>query len=184
MAFHFSKRRLRPQEEEIHGELNIVPYLDILMNLIIFMLLSMTGLVSYGVLNVSAPKYASGGAAVSEGEDPTKPKLLLTVLVSEKGFFIAGAGTVLGGEGGEQTEGQQPADGQGKPTIPRRADGSYDYSALTAKMLEIKKVFPEESKIILGADAAIPYEILVATMDACREHAGQMLFFDVSLTVM
>ncbi|HCF61012.1 MAG TPA: biopolymer transporter ExbD [Myxococcales bacterium] len=183
MAFHFSKRRLRPQLDENSGDLNLVPYLDILMNLIIFMLLSMTGLVSYGVLNVSSPKYASGGAASSEGEDPTKPKLLLTVLVSERGFFIAGAGTVLGGEGGEQA-GEPPADDQGKPTIPRGADGSYDYATLTAKMLEIKKAFPEESKVILGADPAVPYETLVATMDACREHAGQMLFFDVSLTVM
>lgn len=184
MAFHFSKRRLRPQEEEIHGELNIVPYLDILMNLIIFMLLSMTGLVSYGVLNVSAPKYAPVGAASSSAEDPTKPKLLLTVLVSEKGFFVAGTGGVLGGEQeGENAEPKPDEGQQGQPTIPLK-NGEYDYAALTAKMIEIKKAFPEESKIILGADARIPYEILVNTMDSCREHAGQMLFFDVSLTVM
>ena len=44
MAFYFSRRKLKPREEEEMGELNIVPYLDILMNLIIFMLLSMTGL--------------------------------------------------------------------------------------------------------------------------------------------
>ena len=36
---YVSKRRFRPKEEEVKGELNIVPYLDILMNLIIFMLL-------------------------------------------------------------------------------------------------------------------------------------------------
>ena len=183
MAFHFSKRRLRPQEEEIHGELNIVPYLDILMNLIIFMLLSMTGLVSFGVLNVSAPKYAPAGAASAGAEDPTKPKLLLTVLVSDKGFFVAGTGGVLGGEPTGE-EGQEPKqEGPGQPTVPLK-NGEYDYPTLTAKMLEIKKAFPAESKIILGADARVPYEVLVRTMDSCREHAGQMLFFDVSLTVM
>lgn len=182
MAFHFSKRRLRPKEEEDSGELNIVPYLDIMMNLIMFMLLSMTGLVSYGVLNVAAPKYGGAPTAGTTGEDPTKPKLLLTVLVSPKGFFVAGTGGVLGGGTDPQTP---PADGaEAPPTVPLKADGAYDYPGLTGKMLEIKKAFPEESKVILGADAKIPYDVLVKTMDACREHAGQMLFFDVSLTVM
>jgi biopolymer transport protein ExbD len=177
MAFHLSRRKLRPREREETGELNIVPYLDILMNLIMFMLLSMTGLVSFGVLNVSAPKYTAG-AAVGGGEDPDKPKLLLTVLVSDKGFFVAGSGTVLGGEAPPQ------ANGEGQPTIAKKSDGEFDFPALTAKLVEIKKAFPEESKIILGADAHIPYETLVRTMDACREKDGQMLFFDVSLTVM
>jgi biopolymer transport protein ExbD len=177
MAFHFSKRKLRPREGEETGELNIVPYLDIMMNLIMFMLLSMTGLVSFGVLNVSAPKYSAGAAAASSPDEANKPKLLLTVLISEKGFFVAGSGGVLPGDTGQ-------ASSDGAPTIPRLASGEYDYAALTAKMVEIKKAFPEESKIILGADAKISYEILVKTMDHCREHGGQMLFFDVSLTVM
>jgi biopolymer transport protein ExbD len=180
MAFHFSKRRLRPREEDIVGELNIVPYLDIMMNLIMFMLLSMTGFLSYGVLNVSAPKYTGGVAG--GGDEAQAPKLLLTVLVSEKGFFVAGANTVLGSDAGQQA---QAADGaQGQPTIPKAPNGEYDYAALSAKMVQIKDAFPDESKIILGADARIPYETLVKTMDACREHAGRMLFFDVSLTVM
>jgi len=105
------------------------------------------------------------------------------VLVSEKGFFIAGAGGVLG----ETTA----ADGSGAPTIPKRPNGEYDFAALTAKMTEIKKAFPEESKTILGADAKVTYEILVRTMDACRENPmvqvegkPMTLFFDVSLTVM
>ncbi len=185
MAFHFSRRKLRPREEESGvGELNIVPYLDIMMNLIMFMLLSMTGLVTFGVLNVSAPKYASGPTATQANEDK-KVKLLLTVLVSEKGFFIAGEGGVLPGEAAPV------ASSEGQPTIPRTSNGEYNYSALTAKMVEIKRAFPDESKVILGADATIPYEVLVQTMDACRENDGrtvegkpEALFFDVSLTVM
>ena len=39
MAFFYSKRKLRAREREEGQELNIVPYLDILMNLIMFMLL-------------------------------------------------------------------------------------------------------------------------------------------------
>src|SRR6516165_1173859 len=93
MAFYFSRRKLRPKEEQEGAELNIVPYLDILMNLIIFMLLSMTGLAAFGILNVSAPNY--GGPTAGVADNPDAPKLLLTVLVSKKGFFVAGAGAVL-----------------------------------------------------------------------------------------
>src|SRR4029077_11484388 len=95
MAFYFSKRKIRPKEDEETGELNIVPYLDILMNLIIFMLLSMTGLATFGILNVNAPNYGvCGAAANAEGEKP----LLLTVAISKQGFFIAASGGVLPGE--------------------------------------------------------------------------------------
>ncbi len=184
MAFHFSKRKLRPKEHEEMGELNIVPYLDIMMNLIMFMLLSMTGLMSFGVLNVSAPKYAAGGPPASATGEPDKPKLLLTVLVSEKGFYVAGSGGVLPGDTGTANQ-------DGAPTIPKKPNGDFDFAALTAKMTDIKKAFPDESKAILGADPKIPYETLVRTMDAVRENPGQLiegkpmtLFFDVSLTVM
>lgn len=173
-----SKRR-RHKEEEIKGELNIVPYLDILMNLIIFMLLSMTGLVSYGVLNVAAPRYGGGSAGAVAGQSD-KPKLLLTVLISEKGFFVAGAGAVLG----DGQESAQSEEDKAKPTIPRLPNGDYDFAMLSAKIREIKNAFPEETKIILGADPLIRYELLVETMDTCREHRGKELFSDVSLTVM
>src|SRR3954469_24292002 len=112
MAFYFSKRKLRPAEEEEDGELNIVPYLDIMMNLIMFMLLSMTGLAAFGILNVNAPSY--GGPSAAVGDSPEQPKLLLSVLISKKGYFIAGAGAVLGQEA---TPGGDAAAGvAGEPT--------------------------------------------------------------------
>src|SRR5262249_1957044 len=180
MAFYFSKRKLRLAEAEF-GELNIVPYLDILMNLIIFMLLSMTGLAMYGILNVNAPNYGGATATSSEGA----PKLLLSVLISKKGFFVAGTGAVLG----QQVEGQQQptSSTEGAPTIPRKPDGSFDFAALNAKMVEIKKEFPNESKVIIGAEGEIAYETLIQTMDAIRETLGKerkILFSDVTLAAM
>src|SRR5262245_12654341 len=131
MAFYFSRRKLRPSEEEEVGELNIVPYLDILMNLIIFMLLSMTGLVTFGILNVNAPSY--GGAPGGDGSE--QQRLLLTVGIAGNGFYVAAIGAVLG----QDTPGGQVTPGQGEPTIPRLSDGSYDYRTLNMKMVEIKK---------------------------------------------
>ena len=176
MAFHFSRRKIKPKEEEESGELNIVPYLDILMNLIIFMLLSMAGLATFGMLNVNAPTY---GGASSGGGDNEKPPLTLTVAVAKAGFFIAATGGVLPG----QPEGAAAAaPGEGAPTIPRKADGTYDYDALTAKMMEIKATFPTESKVIIAAEADTDYESLVATMDAPRETPDRKLLFpDVTL---
>jgi biopolymer transport protein ExbD len=172
MAF-FSRRKLKPMAEEVGGELNIVPYLDILMNLIIFMLLSMAGLATFGMLNVNAPTYGGGGGGNSE----EKPPLTLTVAIAKTGFFIAAAGGVLPG----QTE-PSAAPGEGAPTIARRGDGTYDYDALTAKMMEIKASFPTESKLILAAEANTEYEVLVSTMDATRETKDRKLLFpDVTL---
>jgi biopolymer transport protein TolR len=169
MAFYFSRRKLKPREEEETGELNIVPYLDILMNLIIFMLLSITGLVSFGILNVSAPNY--GGPTTSVAPDnPDQPKLTLSVLISKKGHFVNSENAILG-------EGSAP-------TIPVKDDGTYDYTALSETMLKIKEAFPSETKVIIAADADVQYEALVATMDACRETQGpnrRILFPDVTL---
>jgi biopolymer transport protein ExbD len=180
MAFYFSKRRLRLGEVEA-GELNIVPYLDILMNLIIFMLLSMTGLAVFGILNVSAPNY---GAATAGNSPEGAPKLLLSVLISNRGYFVAGAGAVLG----QQGEGQPATSStEGAPTIPKKPDGSFDLVALNDKMIEIKKAFPNETKVIIGAEADIAYEILIQTMDAIRETLGKdrkILFSDVTLAAM
>ncbi len=168
-------------EELDFGELNIVPYLDILMNLIIFMLLSMTGLAVFGILNVNAPNYGGPAAAMP---DPNAPKLLLSVLISKKGFFVAATGAVLG----QQTEGQSPSPGtEGAPTIPRKPDGSFDFPSLNAKMIEVKKAFPNETKVIIGAEGEIPYESLIQTMDAIRETFGKerkILFSDVTLAAM
>ena len=71
MAFFYSKRKLRTRGREEGQELNIVPYLDILMNLIMFMLLSITGLSAFGILNVNAPNYGGPSTQMTdEGDIP------------------------------------------------------------------------------------------------------------------
>ena len=174
------RRRIR--EEEHQGELNIVPYLDVVVNLVMFMLLSMTGLITLGVLNVSAPKI--GGEAAAAASD--QPKLLLTVAIGRAGFFVAGAGGVLGKEP-EKPDATRP------PTIPLRPDGRYDYAALGEQMKKIKEQFPNETAVILSADPDVLYDVLIQTMDACREAAVKTadgkterkpLFFDVSLSLV
>jgi hypothetical protein len=105
--------------------------------------------------------------------------------VGKQGFYIAGAGGVLGADASS-------ADTTRPPTIPLR-DGKYDYAALTEQMKVIKAQFPSETQLILSADADVVYEVLVQTMDACREYVSKLpgggserkpLFFDVSLSLV
>jgi biopolymer transport protein ExbD len=110
------------------------------------------------------------------------------VAISKNGFYIAGAGGVLGGPADAAT-----VDATQPPTVPLRADGKHDYEALTEQMKKIKERYPTETNLILSADAEIPYEVLIQTMDACREAKVKSadgtvdrrpLFFDVSLSLI
>jgi biopolymer transport protein ExbD len=172
----------RIHQEDDFGELNIVPYLDVVVNLVMFMLLSLTGLISLGVLNVSAPKI--GGETVAAASE-AGPKLLLTVGIGRQGFYVAGAGGVLGSDA-NATDTARP------PTIPLK-DGKYDYAELTQQLGRIKQQYPSETQVILSADPDILYDTLIQTMDACREQVvknpdgssdRKPLFFDVSLSLI
>jgi biopolymer transport protein TolR len=160
-------RRMRDHVEEIEeeaGELNLVPYMDIVTNIIIFLLASMINQVSLANINVTVPSISSGAGSTDEPDVPPKPPLNLTVSVGASGFTVAASGGVL-------------------PIIPKLPKGQYDYVALTAKLKEIKAA-PDnatETKANFSADATIPYDIVVATLDAMRiTEEGKVLFPDIS----
>jgi len=159
-------RRMRDHHDELEeetGEINLVPYMDIVTNIIIFLLASVVNQVSLGNINVSVPTLASGASA-ADPEVPPKPPLNLTVSVGATGFTVAASGGVL-------------------PVIPKLPNGQYDYNGLTAKLVEIKSApdNAEETKANFNADGSIPYDIVVATLDAMRQNdAGKVLFPDVA----
>jgi biopolymer transport protein TolR len=158
---------MRDHVEEIEdeaGELNLVPYMDIVTNIIIFLLASMINQVSLANINVSVPSISGGGPTNLPDEPPPKPPLNLTVSVGATGFIVAAAGGVL-------------------PIVVKLPNGQYDYKSLTAKLKEIKSA-PDnaaETKANFSADAAISYDIVVATLDAMRiTEEGKILFPDVA----
>ncbi len=115
-------RRMRDHVEEIEeeaGELNLVPFMDIVTNIIIFLLASVVNQVALGNINVSVPTIGSGGASSEDTPPPEKPPLNLTVSVGASGFTVAASGGVL-------------------PLIPKMSNGQYDYKKLTDKLKEIK----------------------------------------------
>lgn len=168
------------------GELNIVPYLDIMINLIMFMLVAQTTVVSLGMIDVTAPTYASldsGGAPPPE-EENTRKLQRLTVGVAGNGFYIAAVGGILPDETADSATEQVTADSVSTrpPTIPLLADGAYDFRALARKMRGIKDVFPDTQAVYVAANDNVPYEVIVATLDATREDKKGSLFPAVAFT--
>src|SRR5262245_31236102 len=88
-------RRLKTENEEAEeetGEINLVPYMDIVTNIIIFLLAVSLQAVPLGNVNVSSPTIGQGSSA---SENPDKPPLNLTVTLAQNGFIIAGSGAVI-----------------------------------------------------------------------------------------
>ena len=194
MAKKPSERRNFKDEDM---ELNLTPMMNLIAILIPVLLVS-TVFIEIAVVNVSAP--AIGPSSEDEPQDkPDKPPLNLTVTVTDKGYTVAGSGTVLGGQEGESG-----------PTIPlqdktvsckkyigtvppprsknrdrgiclakKGADGTqedtlksfwvYDTEALTQKLIEIKDAFPDERRMIIAAEPDTEFEAITDVMDAGRE---------------
>ena len=156
-------RRLKNEHEEAeeeNGEINLVPYMDIVTNIIIFLLASVVQQVPLGNINVSSPTIGGAGAAAET--EPETPPLNLTVTLAANGFIVAGSGAVI-------------------PPIPKLPNGQYDFDGLNNKLIEIKKeIAGTETKATFNADSYIPYELVVKTLDAMREDKqGKALFPDI-----
>lgn len=157
-------RRMREHNEELDeevGEINLVPYMDIVTNIIIFLLASVANQIPLGNINISSPTISSGGGGAADQDKPEKQPLNLTVTVGASGFLIAASGGQL-------------------PGVPKLPNGKYDFKELTNKLAEIKKEYSDETKATFNADSTVPYDLVVETLDAMRENTdGKPLFPDV-----
>lgn len=178
----FKLRKVRALGEELSeesGELNLVPYLDIIMNIIMFLLATVTFAASMGNINLTLPTAAPLTTLHSPEQKPPRPELNLTVSISDRGFTIATSGAVLYQgfqfvpEGLSQTTRELP-------TLPLNG-GQYDFAALTRALGQIKDHYPDEDRAVITASPQISYELLVNTMDAMRESGGRVLFPGVLL---
>jgi biopolymer transport protein ExbD len=170
-------RKIREHGEEMAeegGELNLIPYLDIVTNVIMFMLATTTFAAALGDINVSSPTTTNAVASVDTPPPEPKNELNLTVSISDKGFTIAASGAVLYQGFSFDAAGNlvQPAN-MVIPTIPKKSNGEFDFDLLNSKMMEIKKAptAAGETKVIVNANPNIIYETVVQVLDACRGKA-------------
>lgn len=161
-------KELSPDEEG--GELNIVPFLDIIMNVLMFVLATVS-VTFTATFDTAPPK--RGGA----GRPPSSPSLNLTVLVVPDGFSIKARGGNVG----------PGCSDVGGGLAVQRVKGDYDYAGLTqcAKKLKgLSEDFKGESQVALSANPEIPYQVIVSAIDALRRtEDGEELFPDVAFGV-
>lgn len=159
-------RDLDPSEQG--GELNIVPFLDIVVNVMLFLLATTTAAIAVAQVEVELPATCATGC-----QRPPR-SLNLSVTVAEEGVFVSG-------EGAHLAPGCADTTSRAVVTVPRTARGQ-DFAGLRDCLRAVHRRFPEEDSLILTADPLVPYEDVVQAMDAARGDAHEPWFSRVRLS--
>jgi biopolymer transport protein TolR len=169
----YIRRRTRvhdPDPSELSGELNIVPFLDIVVNLIMFLLATSEAVLAIVQIEAQLPQLSSGGKSSGKQEQG----LNLNVTLTDGGIIVTGSG-------GKLAPGCEEVSSGRVMTVPKKGT-DYDWAALTDCANKIKARFADEKDVIVGADPMIHYEYVVAAMDALRGDKTKELFPKVLLS--
>jgi len=182
------------QEEIESGELNLIPYLDIVTNLMLFLLFSISAGIVFTEIDTALPDKAPAATAAQPNpqQNPDDQPLKLVVSITRDRMMLW---SISGLEGTlTQPKGTWPRTGQNGQSC----DGNYmcesnsciaqkcvqgkdvalpvfDYHGLSNALFEIanrryngKQRKQETYQVILMADGAIPYSTIASTMAAIR----------------
>jgi biopolymer transport protein TolR len=159
---------------EIVGELNIIPFLDIVVNLIMFLLATSEFVLLISQIQSDLPRIARGR---SKSTQDVQTPLNLNVTVTDAGVLVSGSG-------GKLAPGCTSIDPAGSRSLTVGRKGKdYDWPALTECVLKIKAQFKDEDTVTVSADPQVQYEQIVAAMDAVRSKGQQELFPNVLVSV-
>ncbi len=163
-------KELSPDEEG--GELNIVPFLDIVVNILIFVLATVA-------VTFTASIETNPPAAKSTGTRAEIASQALNLSV-----FIVSEGFSLKASGGNIAPGcQTPGAGI---TIPK-VGGNYDFAGLTECAARLKAASPDfadETQATLAANPGVEFQTVVSVMDALRNaNGGEALFENIQFGV-
>ena len=132
-------RSLLIRRERKPAELLLVPMIDIFTVLVTFLL--MTAVFSrIAIMQIDLPSSAA--------PKPSEPKFRLEIIIRQDGFDLSDGKEAIG-------------------TIPK-VGGAYDLSALTARVLDVKREHPTSEDASVLAEPKVPYDDIVQTMDAIR----------------
>ena len=129
------------------GELNLTPYLDVVMNLVVFLMASTALVGSLHLVDVDAPGSCASCAAPA-GFQPV--------------LSLSASGAVIAASDGSVS--------------PQMLSGPLDPAALTDALASWKQQYNLGDRIDVRATPGLPYQELVTALDAAREDAGQLLF--------
>ncbi len=167
-----SRRADDVEEEEIQGgEINLIPYLDIVTNLMLFLLASVSSGFILGQIDTTLPDHstASSKPPVDPAEKPDEQPLQLMVSVTKNRMILWSVSGLEGTlEAPKATMGLVAGKNASDPP-------AYEYEKLNNALLEIAtrrwsgKMRPISTyEILLQADGDIPYETVITVMDHMR----------------
>jgi biopolymer transport protein TolR len=153
----FAPKRGHTRKQKVDEELELVPFIDMLAVLIVFLLMTATVLQT-AVIEISLPPsgMSAGGAAPS-----TQSELNLSLIITDQGFRIAGSGAI-------------------RPLIPNKSDGTYDLKKLEEDLIAVKEIFPKQTSIILISEPEVIYDDIIHIMDVC--HKPEIGLTDIALS--
>jgi biopolymer transport protein ExbD len=147
-----SRTNVFGEEAQASVTLNLTALMDILSNLLFFLLACFGTTIVMGI-NATTP-VQSDKSSVAD----TKQTVTVGVSVGKNGYDV----TLLG-----QAQSPDELD-RWRKKIPLK-DVDPDYDALTAHLLSIKQAYPKSDTMILTPEIGIKYDSMVRTMDAARE---------------
>lgn len=162
---------VEPDPSEMQGELNIIPFLDITVNLIMFLLMLVTTIAFFAQVEARLPQYGGGGVGKRASDEP---RLNLNLTIVDRGVIVTGSG-------GKLSPGCQQTTTGRIVTVPK-TEGEYDWDGLTECVSIVKQEFPEETQVTVSADPLIEYQHVLHAMDAVRSKGDEELFPDVLLS--
>ncbi len=181
------------QEESEGGELNLIPYLDIVTNLMLFLLFSISAGIIFTQIDTSLPDKAPASSTTANPNiDPNDQPLKLVVSITRDRMFLWSISGLEGtlaapkatfpriGRDGEVCDGNYMCEGNN--CVGQKCVNSglvplpvFDYRGLSNALFDIastrytgKTRKADTYQIILMADGVIPYGTIAATMSAMR----------------
>ncbi len=148
------------------GELNIIPFLDITVNLMLFLLATTAVTLTTVEVRANLPETRPGGHGVA----PQR----LSVTLTERGVII-------GTREGFVRSGCEGSGAGGSVAVPSIA-GALDGEALHQCAVRLRASLPEVNDVVLSADPMVPYADVIAAMDALRADGAAPLFTNVLIS--
>lgn len=141
--------RTRPQPARIE-EVNLVPIMSILVILIPLLIYAFT-FFEVSVQSVSAPRRGMPDHDAAAERGPT-----VTVVVKPRALVLR----------------HLSSDGRPEQTTiaaqPSAAGTEQNFAALHNELLELKRRFPEETRLRLGGDPNVPWQTFASAIDSAR----------------
>jgi biopolymer transport protein ExbD len=184
------------QDEIESGELNLIPYLDMVTNLMLFLLASISAGIIFTQIDTTLPDRAPPSTTVTQpavtnpDDQPlklvvsvTRDRLILWSISGLEGTLAAPKATFpRTGREGEPCDGNYMCESNAcsnetQKCVPSKDLGApvFDYRALSNQLFEIanrrytgKQRKRETYEIILMADGSIPYSTIASVMAAMR----------------